>query len=180
MATLPDSARHLVGPLALLGLAVTVPAHAQTMGGRPPSIPDLTVQSSLVVVGEVVSVRSEWNAARTEIVTQIELRGDEVLRGSLTGGLVTVQQIGGQVGDVTSTLAGAPSFVKGERVLLFLSARRNGTLGVTGLFQGKFSVERDPATGEEWAVRRVPGLPQPLDRILLTTARELIRRAPGA
>ncbi|MFQ5829781.1 MAG: hypothetical protein ACE5JD_11590 [Candidatus Methylomirabilia bacterium] len=107
-------------------------------------------------------------------MTRIGVRADEVLKGSVAGQLVSVHQLGGKVGDIASFVGGAPRFTVGERVLLFLSRRRGGELRVTGLFQGKFSLEQDPSSGREIAVRRIPGTAQPLDEIPLDKAKQLV------
>src|SRR5439155_1626250 len=51
-----------------------------------------------------------------------------------------------------SRVEGSPEFRRGERVLLFVSAYRDGTARVAHFYQGKFSIIRD-AGGEDVAVR---------------------------
>jgi hypothetical protein len=76
-------------------------------------------------------------------------------------------------------VAGAPTFTQGEGVLLFLARGSDGHLSVAGLFQGKFSLERDAASGGEVAVRRVPGSAEVLDRLRLEQARADVVAARG-
>ena len=60
---------------------------------------------------------------------------------------VRVVQLGGVVGNVRQTVAGALSWQPGEEVVLFLEAMPDGGHRVSGFSQGKFRVERDPDTG---------------------------------
>jgi len=58
--------------------------------------------------------------------------------------------------------------------VLFLVPRRNGQLGVVALFEGKYSVEREPSSGADMAIRRAPGSGQILDRVPLETLRSRV------
>jgi hypothetical protein len=95
-------------------------------------------QSSLVVQGKVVGVRSFWN--------------EKAFKGPNTG-TVRVLQLGGTVGSIKVTVAGALQWRTGEEVLLFLEEATADTYLVSGFSQGKFNIVRDPATGEAF-VRR--------------------------
>ena len=114
--------------------------------------------------------------ART-IITRIDFRVDEVLKGTAGPGVLQLSQPGGQVGDVVAAVADAPSFAVGERALLFLSRRPDGLLRVAHLYMGKFSVEHDVTLGEPVAVRRVPGSGEVLDRIPLDEVRRMVGNA---
>jgi hypothetical protein len=139
------------------------------------SIPELTAQADVIVVGQVVAVRSGWDAAGRMITTVAEVRPEEVLKGRSSTALLRVRHLGGRVGDRAAVLADAPAFVDGERVLLFLAARPGGELGVVGLSQGKFTVLQD-AAGRSVVRRAGPGA---REEFLLDDARDLIRRAAG-
>jgi hypothetical protein len=146
--------------------------------GEALSIAELAAQSRLVVLGRTMATGSDWNPARTMILTRVDLAIDEVLKGSAPGATLTIHELGGQVGDVASVVAEAASFVPGERVLLFLTSAADGRLHVVGLYQGKFSVERT-ATGEDVVLRHVPGSRTLLDRLSLGDARRAIATPEG-
>lgn len=128
------------------------------------------------MIGEVVSAVGAWNAIRTTISTHIELTVAETLKGT-AGQTQRFTQLGGQVGDVISAVAGAATFVPGERVLIFLERRQDGSLGLADLLHGAFRVERDAVTGRDDAVRAT-GAPS-ADHIPLDQVRGRIRRALG-
>jgi hypothetical protein len=109
-------------------------------------------QSSLVVQGKVVGVRSFWNEKRTKIFTETTVQIEEAFKGPNTG-TVRVLQLGGTVGSIKVTVAGALQWRTGEEVLLFLEEATADTYLVSGFSQGKFNIVRDPATGEAF-VRR--------------------------
>ena len=104
-------------------------------------------ESALVVRGKVSSVRSFWNDSNTKILTETVIAIDESYKG---GGDATarVLQLGGVVGTVRMHVHGAPSWTRGEEVVLFLEPIDAINYRVSGLSQGKFKVERDPVTGD--------------------------------
>jgi hypothetical protein len=81
------------------------------------------------------------------------------------------------VGGVAATIADAPTFAAGERVLVFLTRRPDGALRVAHLYQGKFTIETDPTTSRPQAVRRAPDTRAVLDAVALDDALALVRAA---
>jgi len=121
-----------------------------------------------------VDTRGEWDGTRPTIITRIDFRVDQVLKGHTGPGILQLVQPGGQVGEVVATVADAPSFHVGERALLFLSRRPDGLLRVAHLYMGKFTLEHDVARGLAIAVRRLPGSGEVLDRIPLDEIRRIV------
>jgi hypothetical protein len=66
---------------------------------------------------------------------------EQVLSGDLTAAQITLKEPGGSVGGEEEVLFGAPSFLPGERVVLFLTAGADGTLRTNQLSLGKFRIE---------------------------------------
>jgi len=106
----------------------------------------LTRAADAVVVGEVLDSRSEWNEVHTLIWTLTRVRVDDVAKGTpARGGVVTVREVGGRVGDVEARMIGAPEFVPGERVVLFLEHAPGGaSFRTVALSEGKLVVSRGP------------------------------------
>ncbi|UCH84530.1 MAG: hypothetical protein JSW50_02220 [Candidatus Latescibacterota bacterium] len=104
-------------------------------------------ESTLVVRGHVATVRSFWNDSNTKILTETIVNIDESYKGE---GETTarVLQLGGVVGTVRMHVHGAPTWTRGEEVVLFLESIDAASYRVSGLSQGKFKVERDPVTGD--------------------------------
>ncbi|MDD1679225.1 MAG: Ig-like domain-containing protein, partial [Methanomicrobiales archaeon] len=69
---------------------------------------------------------------------------------------LTFKQVGGTIGDLHSWIIGSPEFSINERVLLFLTQNKDGTLRVAHLYQGKYSIQTDPYTKEEFARQEIP------------------------
>jgi len=138
----------LAGLLVGLGLAS---ANATTV--IPPTFEEMTDRAELIFVGKVVSSRAEWRTAGTNrvIFTLVEFERQEILKGE-AGGSVTLQFLGGTVGDVTLEVDGIPKFNPGDRELLFVE--RNGVqfCPLVGVFHGKFGVRKDPKSGRDTLV----------------------------
>ena len=116
----------------------------------PPTFEELTDRAELVFVGKVVSSRSEWRTVGTKrvIFTLVEFERQEVLKGQ-AGTSVTLQFLGGTVGDMTLEVAGVPKFNIGDREILFVEGNGVQFCPLVGVFHGKFGVRKDEMTGRE-------------------------------
>ena len=63
-------------------------------------------ESSLVVRGEVTSVRSYWNDSHTKILTETSISIGDTYKGA-SGGTISVVQLGGVVGHVRVNVHGS-------------------------------------------------------------------------
>jgi hypothetical protein len=141
-------------PLSVLAAVVLLTATRLALNDEPASAtqikyrtaPELGQQSQLVVRGKVVGVRSYWNDNHTKIFTETTVATEETYKGN-AGPVVKLTQLGGTVDHVKVTVSGAVRWKTGEEVLLFLEPYTAGTYHVSGFSQGKFTIERDPVTG---------------------------------
>jgi len=99
---------------------------------------DLVHGSTAIVVGQVLSIRTTTESA-ARIETQIDLVAETQVKGVVSQTL-TLMIPGGAARGVRRVVFGVPQFFRGERVLLFLRTRGDGSLTVTGLAMGKYSI----------------------------------------
>jgi hypothetical protein len=114
-----------------------------------PSFERLVDRAELIFTGQVTSQHSEWknqNGQRS-IVTFVSFRVDAIHKGN-AGSMLTLQFLGGTVGDVTLDVSEMPRFRDGERVVLFVSGNGEAASPVVGFYHGKFSLRQD-ASGRE-------------------------------
>jgi len=116
----------------------------------PPTFEEMTDRADLVFVGDVVSSKAEWRAIGTHqvIFTLVEFETKDVLKGNAEK-TVTLQFLGGTVGNVKLEVAEVPSFNSGDRVLLFVQGNRVQFCPLVGVFHGKFGVRKDEKTGRD-------------------------------
>jgi hypothetical protein len=107
---------------------------------RPVTVEQLTAESSHVVEGRAVSSYAAWDGGHKAIYTYTTFEIGKVLKGQLTTRTILVKQFGGQVGNTVSRRIGVRQFAAGEEAVLFLFPGADGTMLVTGLMQGRFSV----------------------------------------
>jgi hypothetical protein len=108
-----------------------------------PSIAALTEVSSLILTGEVVASESEWNGGL--IVTRSRVRVTECLLGDCPP-TVTVDMLGGQIGDIVQAVDGGAQLPLGEEVILFLRSRdAEVSYSPVGLASGWFELRLAPA-----------------------------------
>lgn len=162
--------------LILLGLLAAASPVWAAQPLAAPSIEQLAQHADIVVIGEVRSAAGEWAAGRSSIQTRVTLTVAELLKGIAPGPL-TFTQLGGRVGNEASAIGGGPGFQPGERVLVFLTRRPDGSLRLADLIYGKFEIVRDAATGRDQAVRTTGAVGA--DQVDLDQVRTLVRRSLG-
>jgi hypothetical protein len=119
-------------PASIITLATTV---------VPMSIERLTAESSHVVEGVPLQTWSQWNPQHTIILTYTTFQVQRTLKGQAPP-MVIVKQLGGRVGSMVQKVVGVRHLQPGEQAVLFLRPGdlNDGTLVITGLMQGNFSV----------------------------------------
>ena len=134
---------------------------------------ELTGFADVIVTGQVTSVNVGRDPSVNAIYTYVDVDVDEVLKGPVNPGALTIKQLGGSIDAIGLSVVDQPTFVVGERVLLYLEARpRDGSLYTSALWQGKWSIEQ--VGGEVVAVRTEPTghrSPSPVDRQRMTAVR---------
>src|ERR1019366_6853674 len=147
--------------LALLVAAgiLLLPDRAAPTTVIAPTFDELVAQAELVVLAQVVALRSAWTESRSgrTIVTDVTVSIDRTLKGP-----VFVQRslefLGGTVGDDTLRVSGMPEFHVGDRDVLFIHDTGRPASPIVGFAYGRFRVVRDSATGVE-VVRTHDGRP---------------------
>ena len=130
--------------LLLAAAMFSVPAQATTLIRA--SVDDLVKANETVMIGEVVDVHSYWNSDSSFILTDVMIRPTQVLKGTIRkGGMITLTQMGGTVGDLTTLILGGPELSIGQSYVLFLNQENlPGAEGVTTIrdhCQGVFNIE---------------------------------------
>ena len=146
--------RHLAVLFTLFALALVLQAEASIV--VPLTEEALIEDAAAIVIGHVTSIRGNYDQNRGIIFTNVAVAIEDVLKGEIPVGEITLRQVGGSFGDLHSWVVGSPQFTLGERALLFLRVDRGGNLRVAHLYQGKFTVSFDLASGEEYATREMP------------------------
>ena len=159
--------------LPLFALLVTTPRVAETALVSL-SLEQLTARSGFVVRGEVLDVKSRWGALGGHgrvLLTDVRIRVSEVwkdtpghrpeiLRRRSEGGTtaahakieeITVQYLGGVIGQRWQLCPESPRYEKGEQVLVFARVLQ-GRLWTTGWMQGKYRVGHQRSAGRTVAV----------------------------
>ena len=163
---------------ALAGALVALAKAAPASLGVPVTVESLTAWADVIVVGRVVELSSGIDRAVDGVYTFVTIEPDEILKGDVGDGRVVIKQHGGIAGTRGISVAGQAQFNDGEQVLLFLGRRsRDESLFTLGLWQGKWTIEVDPAAADPVAVRIEPQSGRTVNRNLLSELRNAV--APG-
>jgi hypothetical protein len=100
----------------------------------------LVTSSRIILLGDVRSVKAQWDLRHENINTYVKVQISSVLKGRLQNEQIVFRQLGGTVGENSTVIFGAPEYKVGQRVLLFLDTAPDGTLRIAHLFQGKYDV----------------------------------------
>jgi hypothetical protein len=151
----------------LIALAVVTAARPGAATVYSPMDADtLAAASAAIVTGTVLT--SVPRRIDGRIVTETTVAVDRIYKGA-TEPTVTVTTPGGQVDDERVVVFGAPSFVAGEAVLLYLEQAASGEVRTTALALGAYRLET-AADGSVTATHAVPFLEmRRLDDLAATT-----------
>jgi hypothetical protein len=128
--------------LTLLALVLCfVPSLSATVL-LPAEFREIVSGSQVIVHGRISDVRAEWVDGRRRIESVVTVEPAAFVRGTPTEA-VTFRIPGGQIGRYKSMTVGAPTFTRGEEVVLFLSARGPAMPRIFGFNQGVFRVRID-------------------------------------
>lgn len=105
----------------------------------------LIASSRVIVLGDVRSINAQWDSEHQDIHSYVKVHVSKLLKGELQRDDIVFKQLGGTVGDESSVVFGSPDFKVGQRVLLFLDTRVDGTLRIAQLFMGKYDVIDEPS-----------------------------------
>jgi hypothetical protein len=132
---------------ALCGAVLLGPSAQATQIIRR-TLPELAAGAELIFIGRCEAVSSHWNANHSLILTANRFRVLRVLKGS-PGAMITLDELGGTVGNVATDAPGVPRYRAGEEVLLFVHRTELGRWETHGAVQGRFQVRRDQE-GRPW------------------------------
>jgi len=143
--------------LAIAALAMITASYAAATSVEKMSLRDLAKKSDAIVLARVEDETARYDTNK-EIFTFITLRVLEPVKGPKKDDVITIRQLGGTVGQISSIVPGTPSFRKGEEVVLFLTQKDvAGYPWVMGLQQGKYSVTADEK-GQKHVRNEIDGL----------------------
>lgn len=129
-------------PLTLLAFVLCfVPSLSATVL-LPAEFREIVSGSQIIVHGTISDVRAEWVDGRRRIESVVTVEPATFVRGTPTGA-VTFRIPGGQIGRYKSLTVGAPTFTRGEEVVLFLRSSGPAMPRIFGLNQGVFRVRVD-------------------------------------
>ena len=135
-------------------LAVAAPVSIEATVAVPVEITTLVADAQVIVHGRVVRLEARASADGLGIDTLVTLESASYLKGDL-GRAFTFVARGGQLGRYRSVVSGAPRFVEGQEVVLFLGAKPPTLPHVIRLGQGAFRVSVDARSGAR-RIRRQP------------------------
>jgi len=139
------AARRL-GPLVVLAAAILCLASGSTpvrAVARTSTETDLARASAAAVRGVVIAVGARRDPAVDAIYTHVQLAVTRAWGFESVPSVVELKLLGGATANAALMVGGQPGFAAGEEVLAFLDVRpRDGSLSVTGLDRGKWTLRR--------------------------------------
>lgn len=129
---------------ALVCLALLAGLNLPATSVRAPNFNTLVDRAELIFTGQVLSRHCEWRVVegRRSIVTLISFGVERIHKGA-SAPVITLQFLGGSMGDVTLSVSEMPRFKPNERVVLFVEGNGSAACPVIGFFHGRFSLKRE-------------------------------------
>ena len=119
--------------------ALTVPSGAFATIIRYVPFDTQCESAEIISLATVTKVESHWAEGKKVILTEAEFNLVESVKGSASG-TVSVRVLGGTVGELSQSVAGAPSFKVGQTWVVFLEPTGKGDYRVVGFNQGCYPV----------------------------------------
>ena len=135
--------------MAVLFVAAGCSVCASTVGAISFEARDfgaLVAEADQIVIGTATASSARRTGPR-EIVTDYDFTGLEVIKGSASSGSVKLTMLGGTVGHESLMVAGAPTFRRGVRYLVFITGNGSLMFPLVGGHQGVFELRKDAASG---------------------------------
>lgn len=152
-------------PFAVLSVFVCCAFGASATGAasfEPRDFDALVAEADQVVIGTAVTMSARRTGPR-EIVTDYRFSDLEIVKGTLLTTSLKLTMLGGTVGTDSLTVAGAPTFQRGVRYLVFVSGNGSVMFPLVGGHQGIFQIRKDAVSGtsrvHDYAGRAVTRLP---------------------
>jgi len=135
-------------PIVLVGIRVM----ATTV--IPPDFDQLVNESDYIIRAVVKSVDSEYrtNGNGRKIITKVALDVREVIAG-VPPAEVTLEMLGGRVGDEQMVLEGAPRFKVGDEDILFVKGNGHTIVPLVAMMHGRYPIMREASTGRKYMAR---------------------------
>jgi hypothetical protein len=131
-----------ISVIACLGFVVALTTGTVTASVvTAPTFESLVEQAGEIFVGQVTAQSSRWidRAGKRLIVTDVTFRAEQVLKGS-PGATRTLTFLGGSIGEERQQVVGMPTFMIGDRSVLFVRGGQSSFLPLVGLFHGRFHI----------------------------------------
>lgn len=107
---------------------------------------ELALQAGLVVHGKIEALETGRDAAG-RVFTRVDIRVDEVWKGTPPGPTCRWVAGGGILGDRVEGSEAHAAYAVGEELVAFLVRNPDGDWVTVGLAQGRFQVREDPGPG---------------------------------
>ena len=136
---------------------------------EPRDFSALAAEADQVVIGTAVATNARRTGAR-EIVTDYRFTYLEIVKGTVLTTSLTLTLLGGEIGTDKLNVAGAPTFHKGVRYLVFIVGNGTVMFPLVGGQQGIFQIRKEASTGisrvHDYAGRAVTRLPEGRSHVL--------------
>jgi hypothetical protein len=119
-----------------------------------PTFNELVAQSESVLWGEVTEINCELvtQGKSRAIFTRVTVTVREQIIGT-NPTTVTLEFLGGTVGELTMVVDGMPRFTLGQNDILFVQNNGRQICPLVGMAHGRYSIVRDPITGTDRVTR---------------------------
>lgn len=133
----------------LLALVAVLPSvHALTALTR--DFDGLVARAETIFKGTVVAQECLWvgEGSNRHVATRVTFQVQETYKGVDASSQI-LEFLGGTVAGKTVRVPGIPQFAPGETSILFVVGNGAQVCPLVGAFQGRFAIEKDPATALE-------------------------------
>lgn len=137
-----------IGAAAIIIFSISVLLALQPVASalmKPMSIGELTGEADVIAIGDIKEVESRWGINNSIIYTYSTMSVNRYIKGGRGEETLIIISDGGRVGSLFIWVDDTPTFLKDEKVLVFLK-RAGKEYRVVGLAQGKYTLKNGVLT----------------------------------
>lgn len=166
----------------LLAAACALAPLARATSVVPPNFPELVAEADAIYRGRVTDIQARRVAAangQSVIKTFVTITVDRTLKGPEQAN-VTLEFLGGTIGDEILEVSGMPKYTVGERGIVFVQGNGRQFCPVVRLGHGSYRVRRDERSGREFVERQNRAPLNDVSEVELPLARNPVLAARAA
>ena len=131
--------KKIIFILLLQIFSLSLPLTANTLSSLEKKVPQLVEEAGLILLGTVEDLNAYY-MKNGGTLTHVTLEDITIIKGNIVNSSYTLEIYGGQIGNESFDIPGAPTFFQDRTYILFIKNNKSAIFPFVGGSQGQFTV----------------------------------------